>query len=48
MIEKLDEARPNDFDLSPGTPGNTFAQEQREVRRKINEIIDLLNTEEKD
>jgi len=41
-IEKLDETIPRDSDLAPGVPGNTTAEELREVRRKINEIIDAL------
>ena len=42
-IEKLDDTIPHGTDIAPGYPGNTFAQELREVRRKINEIIDRIN-----
>lgn len=45
MIEKLDDTIPRGTDLAPGMPGNTYCEETREVRRKINEIIDFLNNE---
>lgn len=46
MIEKLDDTIPRGSDLAPGIPGNTCAEEAREVRIKINEIIDILNIKE--
>ena len=38
-MEYLDASIPRGYDKAPGTPGNTCAQESREVRAKINEII---------
>lgn len=49
MLKKLDDTIPRSYDLAPGTPGNTCAEESREVRRKINEIIDYLeNTKQEE
>lgn len=43
IIEKLDDTIPRDDDLAPGVPGNKSAEEQREVRRKINTMIEVIN-----
>jgi hypothetical protein len=43
LIEKIDDTIPRGSDNAPGTPGNTAAQELREVRSKINEIIDVIS-----
>ena len=41
-IKKLDDTIPRDSDPAPGMRGNTAAEELREVRSKINEIIDRM------
>lgn len=43
MIDKLDDTIPRETDPAPGTPGNTADEEAREVRSKINEIIEVVN-----
>lgn len=48
MIEKLDATIPRGSDPAPGTPGNKSSEQLREVRAKINEIIEKLNQIEKE
>jgi hypothetical protein len=43
MIQKIDATIPRGNDLGPGMPGNRCAENEREVRAKINEIIDVVN-----
>lgn len=43
MIEKLDASIPRNTDLAPGMPGNRSAEQEREVRAKLNECIELIN-----
>ncbi len=46
-MKELDATIPHGSDLAPGMPGNTCAEEQREVRAKINEIIKWINENER-
>jgi hypothetical protein len=48
MIKKLDATIPNGYDLAPGMPGNKCAEQEREVRAKINELIDIINELKRD
>ena len=42
LNETLDDTRPHNYDAAPGTPGNTVAQEMRQVKTIVKAIIEVL------